>query len=274
MTKFYKALNDGMFKAIFCNKNNYDLLERLIYDAIKINVTVISAHAKELPKDNIYVKGRTLDVVCKTNDDKIINVEVNNYKTNYTHKRNFSYACQLYTNSVKSGGSYETMSSLFQINITSNNSEIDDYEVYNMIGERYHKKFIENFTICEFNVDKLKKACYNDFRFIQSLAGDKNELEQYAKDDEDMSKLNNEVNRLNDDSEFVEFLTNEEEYAIENQSIYDHGFNQGIEKGIEKNKLDIAKKLLKTNMSIQEISKITELSIEQIEKIQENTVDE
>jgi hypothetical protein len=167
------------------------------------------------------------------------------------------------------------MSSLFQINITSNNSEIDDYEVYNVIGERYHKKFIDNFTICEFNVDKLKKACYNDFRFIQSLAGDKNELEQYAKDDEDMSKLNNEVNRLNDDSEFVEFLTNEEEYEIENQSIYDHGFNQGMEKGIEqgmeqgieKNKLDIAKNLLKMNIPINDIVKATNLTKEQIDDL-------
>ena len=121
MSKFYKALNDGMFKAIFCNKNNYDLLERLIKEAIKIEVTVISASAKELPKDNIYTKGRTLDVVCKTKDNKIINVEVNNYKTHYTHRRNFSYACQIYSNSVKSGQSYESMPSLFQINLTSNN---------------------------------------------------------------------------------------------------------------------------------------------------------
>ena len=269
MTKFYKALNDGMFKAIFCNKNNYDLLERLISEAIKIKVIVISASAKEIPKDNIYTKGRTLDVVCKTSDNKIINVEVNNYKTHYIHKRNFTYACQLYSNSVKSGGTYENMPSLFQINLTSNNSEIDDYEVYYVIGERYHKKFINNFTICEFNVDKLKKNCYNEFRFIQSLAGNKNELEKYAEDDKDMSKLNNEVNKLNDDSEFIEFLTNEEEYEIENQSIYDHGFNEGIEQGIEQGsineKKDIAKNLLNMNIPIDSVIKATGLTKEQIE---------
>ena len=86
---------------------------------------------------------------------------------------------------------------------------------------------------------------------------------RYAKDDKDMSKLNNEVNRLNDDSEFIEFLTNEEEYAIENQSIYDHGFNQGI----EKSKLDVAKNLLKTNLSIDDIANCTGLSKEDIESL-------
>jgi hypothetical protein len=43
MTKFYNALNDGMFKAIFCNENNRDLLERLIYESIGIKVKVISS---------------------------------------------------------------------------------------------------------------------------------------------------------------------------------------------------------------------------------------
>ena len=262
MAQFYKALNDGMFKAIFCNKNNYDLLERLIFEAIKIKVTVISAHAKELPKDNIYTRGRTLDVVCKSSDNKMINVEVNNYKVDYLHKRNFSYACQLYTNAVKSGKSYENMPPLFQINLTSNNSEIEDYEVYYVMGERFNKKYVENFTIYEFNIDKLKDACYNEFRFIWSLAGNKKELKKYAKDDKDMSKLNKEVNRLNDDSEFIEFLTNEEEYEIETQSIYDHGYNNGQK--------DIAKKMIEMNIPIESIAEATNLSMEQIKSLKDN----
>ena len=88
-----------------------------------------------------------------------------------------------------------------------------------------------------------------------------------------MSKLNNEVNRLNDDSEFVEFLTNEEEYAIENQSIYDHGFNQGIEKGIEQGsvneKKEIARKLLNTNLTVEEIAINTGLTIDEVINLKE-----
>ena len=38
--KFYKAKNDSMFKAIFCNENNRDLLERLIEDTLKMKVKI------------------------------------------------------------------------------------------------------------------------------------------------------------------------------------------------------------------------------------------
>lgn len=82
-----------------------------------------------------------------------------------------------------------------------------------------------------------------------------------------MSKLNSEVNRLNDDSEFIEFLTNEEEYEIENQSIYDHGFSQGIEQGSFNEKIAIAKNMLMNNMDVETIVKLTGISKEEVEKL-------
>ena len=84
-----------------------------------------------------------------------------------------------------------------------------------------------------------------------------------------MSKLNNEVNKLNDDSEFIEFLTNEEEYEIENQSIYDHGFNEGIEQGSINEKKEIAKNLLKTNLTPDEIAISTGLTVDEVKKLKE-----
>ena len=89
-----------------------------------------------------------------------------------------------------------------------------------------------------------------------------------------MSKLNKEVNRLNDDSEFIEFLTNEEEYEIETQSIYDHGFNQGVEQGIEQGSnektISIAKNLLKTNLTPEEIASSTGLTVDEVNNLKEN----
>ena len=52
------------------------------------------------------------------------------------------------------------------------------------------------------------------------------------------------------------------------------GINQGIKQGINqgeiKKSLEIAKKLLEKDMSIEDISKITELSKEEILKLQDN----
>lgn len=38
--RFYKVGNDSMFKAIFCNKKNKDLLETLIEEAISKKVKI------------------------------------------------------------------------------------------------------------------------------------------------------------------------------------------------------------------------------------------
>ena len=48
------------------------------------------------------------------------------------------------------------------------------------------------------------------------------------------------------------------------------GFNEGINQGEIKKSLEIAKKLLEKDMSIEDISKITELSKEEILKLQNN----
>ena len=47
----------------------------------------------------------------------------------------------------------------------------------------------------------------------------------------------------------------------------EQGLKEGKKEGIRKNQIDVAKKLLKMNMSIDKISEITELSKEEIEKI-------
>lgn len=45
------------------------------------------------------------------------------------------------------------------------------------------------------------------------------------------------------------------------------GIEQGIEQGIRKEKLKVAKELLKTGMAVEKIVEITELSKEEVEKI-------
>ncbi len=45
------------------------------------------------------------------------------------------------------------------------------------------------------------------------------------------------------------------------------GIQQGLEKGIEQNKKDILEKLLKTDLSIEQIMEITGFTAEEIEKL-------
>ena len=62
-----------------------------------------------------------------------------------------------------------------------------------------------------------------------------------------------------------------EKYRMDQHAImlagYDKGLKEGIEQGIEQNKKDILEKLLKTDLSIEQIIEITGFTAEEIEKL-------
>ena len=87
------------------------------------------------------------------------------------------------------------------------------------------------------------------------------------------------VTIVNDDPEFQKYMSEEEDKRkIQNSLLseakeegisqgYTSGINDGISKGENKKSIEIAKNMLKKNMSIEDISDITGLSIEEINKL-------
>ena len=128
--KFFKATNDIVFKAVFLPPNNWNLVKRLIEDATKLtDIEIVSVVSPELPKDNIYNKGKTLDVVVKTKD-RIFSIEVNVYDEIIFHRRSFAYIASQYANDLNAGDDYEVMKDHIQINISvSRSSEIPAYDI-------------------------------------------------------------------------------------------------------------------------------------------------
>ena len=56
-------------------------------------------------------------------------------------------------------------------------------------------------------------------------------------------------------------------YIMDQKAVADAGYDKGIERGIKKEKLEIAKRLKKMNMSLLDIEKATGLSVEEIESL-------
>ena len=87
------------------------------------------------------------------------------------------------------------------------------------------------------------------------------------------------VTIVNNDPEFQKYMSEEEDKRkIQNSLLseakeegisqgYTSGINDGISKGENKKSIEIAKNMLKKNMSIEDISDITGLSIEEINKL-------
>ena len=231
--KFYKIKVDGVFKAIFCNPKNKDLLERLLSEATGKELEVISIKSPELIKANVYVKGKTMDVLVKT-DDGLCNIEVNSYSNSALHRRNMAYICNRYANGLESGKGYDEMQNFIQINLTSEaDTDIPPYEKYLVKGENTNKAYVDNLVIYEFNLPKIKDKCYNEYRFISLLDAEEDELKKMCEGDKLMKKLESEVNRLIDALEFIQLMTDEEENEALRKTYINQGYEQGIEEGIE-----------------------------------------
>ena len=94
-------------------------------------------------------------------------------------------------------------------------------------------------------------------------------------EDENINKAKNVLEEISQDERERRLTELREKYRMDQHAImlagYDKGLRdgleQGIEKGVEQNRKDILEKLLKTNLSIDEIIAITGFTEEEIKKL-------
>ena len=267
---FYTAKNDNVFKSIFCDEHDTFLLKTLIERCLKIKVKLIEIHSPERIKENIYAKGQRLDVLVKA-DNKLINIEVNSGYYEALHRKSFGYAGSKYAEEVKAGESYFDMSDIVQINFTWGLPK-----KYPVLGEypsadlNTRIKFIDNFDIYEYNMDKIKDLWYSgdkEYEFLAIFDFDKEELKKVGSGDKYMTEFKNKVESLNNNKRYKEFLSAEEDMRKTNNTFKEIGRREGIEIGILEEKKQIAKNLLKENVDVKIISTSTGLSLDEIEKL-------
>ena len=281
--KFYDATNDSMFKAVFTNPKNKDLLETLIGEALKTKIEVVSILPPEAPKENIAEKGKTLDVLIKSNG-KLINIELNSsyYKT--LHRRNAAYIFKEYSIDLNSGDDYDEMNNHIQINLTLGlGKKYPPVCIYRLVDKEHKREYIDNLTIYEFNLNKIKKLCYNrnneEYKMLAALCCNKKELEKICQGNEMLEKFMSEVERMNKDRKFANMMSQEEEAKKLHNTLMHHakdegfqegveyGIEQGIEQGIKQKTKETALNMLKKDIDKNTISEITGLSIKEIENL-------
>lgn len=96
-----------------------------------------------------------------------------------------------------------------------------------------------------------------------------------------MEKFENEVEKLNEDPVFTHWISAEEDARKVTNTLISNakkdgikqGITKGITKGITNEKINIAKKMLKDNLNIEDIITYTELSKEDIQNIKKEITD-
>ena len=284
METFYTCRNDRAFKEVFLNPNNSDLLKALLEFILKIKIDKLEIKKTELLSGNVNIKDKRVDAIVHTGNKKI-EIEINSQNKDYLHTRSTAYICNIYQSNASVGDTYNEDTDIIQVNLTwglgRNNDEMKIYKIMNEKGELY----VKNFIIYEINMDYYDKIWYskneeeikkNQYMIMLDL--DKKELKNMPKD-KIVDKYITNVTIVNDDPEFQKYMSEEEDKRkIQNSLLseakeegisqgYTSGINDGISKGENKKSIEIAKNMLKKNMSIEDISDITGLSIEEINKL-------
>ena len=82
-----------------------------------------------------------------------------------------------------------------------------------------------------------------------------------------MSKFKDEVESLNENPDFQDFMSEEEDKEMMQNTIMNKRIEEGRNEGIRETKLETAKKMLKDKLSIDMISKYTGLSEKEIRSL-------
>ena len=265
-------LSDTMLKAMFQNENRIKYSAKFLsyfidveYEDILNNICLAK---NELDKNNENDKGERCDYVALLSDTSL-NIEVNNNSSLEVLERNMEYAHRLYSKKIRRGEENYQYTQVIQFNLNNfafkgNDKIVDIYTVTNDDNIGLSNKLI----FVQIYVPNLRKKWYT--KGIKSLS----EEEKYilALVEMDLDKLND----LGGENIMDEYVKEAEEVSFEGGvgeaydkewALRDQGYREGISQGKSKEKIEIAKNLLKNNVDISVIASSTGLTEDEISSL-------
>ena len=259
--------NDYIFKRIFSKKGNESILKDLLIGILEIPIEKIEVQKEvSLEKEIIENKLGRLDIVAILNDNTIVNIEMQVGKQYNYIDRSLYYWSGNYYNDLKAGKDYSEVKKTIGINIL--NYEIFKEGPYHEIGRlkrEYNNKVI---------TDKMEIHYIQLPKFIKEKRGSKTKIEQWMqflcqknkREVEEAMVKNKEIKRANEE---YGILTGEayerrlaylidkgkKDYNTQIKGARNEGIEIGIEKGKQKEKEELTKKLLELGVSIKIIEK-------------------
>lgn len=188
--------------------------------------------------------------------------------------KNTQYMHVLASESFERGEKYENRL-IIQINI-------DNYDAYGFHELIYEFQIMEmkhlvleneNYIKYHINLCKLEENCYNEekelINILRIFKIRKEEELEKLRGEEYMDEAIDEIKRICRDENIIGLYNAEVVAKKEMNNRLDYAEKCGIEKGIEQEKLQIARNMLKKEIKISTIMEITGLSKKQIKKLNE-----
>lgn len=278
-TKIIPITSNTMFKELFGRVENKEAISFLLsnyfgveYEYVYDNIVHLNTN---LSINNIKDYKYSTDIIVSIND-VIINVEMNRSFWKGLENRNLAYITEVFGKQYeasKGKKQFKNVKKHIQINFNSyKDGKNKRIQIYKLRDTETNEE-LDALEIHNVNLEVIKDECYN--KSVYELTG----IEKVSKfllsknSDEikgvigDMDEILDKVMTLSNDERLIGLYNVEELEQAKLEGTRLAGIDEGIKKGIEKNKQDIVINMLDRDYDIKEISEITNLTTEEIEKI-------
>ena len=265
--------NDIIFKAFFGKKGNEEFLIDFLEALLKIKITKIEIQEDvNLEQLSVEEKGGRLDIQAILNDGVIANIEMQVRNNHNMEVRTTFYASKIMSRETSRGEDYRSIKKIILINILGYNmfKKYDEYIHKTAIVLDGHREeiVIDNIEWWFIELPKFRKM-HKDInskieQWLLFIDDEEKELVKMAEEkNRTLQKAREKMNYLTGDAAVRRLAELREIWELD----YNSDINYAKDEGKREKSFEIAKKLLKIQMPIKQISEITNLTEEEIETL-------
>ncbi|CUU50347.1 Rpn family recombination-promoting nuclease/putative transposase [Clostridium beijerinckii] len=271
--------NDFVFKLLFGNENNKDLLIELLNSILKMphdELEDIELINTELLREFSEDRKGILDVRAKTKSGEHIDIEIQVLYTNYMAERTLFYWSKMYNGQIKSGYTYDKLKKCITINIVDFNCiEINKLHTsFHITEDETNKKLTDVLEIHYLELPKLfdnnipkdeSEPLVQWIMFLQSR--NKEAFEMLAEKNEKIKKAYNILEVISKDDNARAAYEAREAELHDQMTRLKSAKEEGIKEGIKETTIKNAKNFLLMGLDVDMVSKGTGLSVDEVLKI-------
>ncbi len=268
---------DFVFKKIFGSEDNKSVLISFLNATLKPKEEIVSVELKNTDIEKEYVKDKfsRLDVKATTNKNETINIEIQLKDEHNMIQRTLYYWSKLYEEQIGEGDFYNKLNRTVCINILNFKYLKNDrfHNVYRLKEIETNEELTDIEEIHFIEIPKLKGVDLKEEKdmlkvWIEFLRDPESEvIRSVEMNNEEIRRAKDKLYKLSQDEKERELYFIREKSIKDEASALYNAEQKGIEKGIQKTKIDMIKKLSIVGMSIEQIAEIVSLSVEEVIEI-------
>ena len=280
--RYQTLMHDLLFKETFADPHNRRQLEFFLeqilgYETGYLHNKLDVSYESPIKKNKLKDKSVRGDIIIKF-EDVVVNMEAYTNFDGSSIDKSIYYIMRIRASKLKVGEDYHQLGKTIQINFVENaHLGLGDELVYDFhlaCDAIPEVKLLENsFCVKIVQIDKARELGYTNNildKWLKFIAANGNsERDSVAKGDVLLMELNEWIKKYVADDETQEELNKWDIEIATNKGI-ELGKKEGLEQGKAEEKIEIAKKLLAKNSSIEEIMELTELSEKEIMQLKED----